>query len=69
MVGSSFFKDSVVIQKDAFVFWANSLYFFECKNVISELLELYKSFISFTSILVVTVSFLTSREFKISKIK
>ena len=28
-VGSSFFKDSNVIQKDAFVFFAASLYFFE----------------------------------------
>ena len=68
-VGSSFFRDSVVIQKDAFVFWANSLYFFECKKVISDLLELYKSFISFTSIFVITDSFLISRKFKISKIK
>ena len=45
-MGRSFFNDSVVMQKEAFVFLAMSLYFLEWKKVISELFAVSKSLIS-----------------------
>ena len=46
--GKLCFKELVVIQNDALVFFANSVYFFEWKKVISPSIALTKSFISKT---------------------
>ena len=48
--GRFFFKASVVKQKDAFVFFAISLYFFEWKKVISFSVEEDRSLISLISL-------------------
>ena len=46
LLGNSFFKASVVKQKEAFVFLAKCLYLLEWKKVISLISEVNKSLIS-----------------------
>ena len=63
--GNSFFKILVVIQKDAFVFLASTLYFLEWKKVISFNFEFCKSLIS---VIFRFLFFSSASRFSLSKI-